>query len=300
MRDATRGVGSIAQRVTGQIRTALTQGVRPWVQPFTAMPPPLPRRSNGEPYRGSNLPTLWAAAWAAGFISPFWFTYKQAASFGAHVRRGERSSFVVFYSPSEARRRQVASTPPEETSDCAPSRASVLRGYAVFNADQIEGLPQLFTTAVEGERIGSPICSELAAAFTKVPARLVLSNRAFYRPSTDTVHMPPLSAFRTPTHYYSTLAHELAHWTSHPSRLNRDFASRRYGDASYALEELTAELTAAIVGAVLCLPVDHIEDHSSYIASWLEVLSDDPSAFVTAAGKAQVAADYLLGAMQAH
>jgi len=263
------------------------------------MPLPLPRRANGEAYRGSNIPTLWAAAWAAGFLSPFWFSYKQAASLGARVRRGERGSFVVFYSPREAQIKQPAPAPSDEISEGTATRAAILRGYAVFNADQIEGLPATFVTPAEAAgSIERPICAELAAAFARVPALILLANRAFYRPSTDTVHMPPLSAFRTPTHYYSTLAHELAHWTSHPARLNRVFPSKRYGDAGYALEELTAELTAAFIGATLCLPVHHVEDHSSYIASWLQVLSDDPNAFLTAAGKAQVATDYLLASMQ--
>lgn len=281
---------SIAARVTGDIRDALARGVKPWAQPFSSLPPPLPRRSSGQAYRGGNIPVLWTAATASAFLSPYWLTYKQAVSLGARVRRGERGCFIVFYAPRD-----------EDTGnkedDTKSARRAVLRSYTVFNTDQIDGLPE----ALAPKRAPIPSAPEhedLAASFARVSVRIVTAGRAFYRPATDTVHIPPISAFRSPMHYYSTLAHELAHWTGHPNRLNRAFPSKRYGDVGYALEELTAELAAAFVGATLCLPVDHIEDHSSYIRSWLKVLSDDPSAFLTAAGKAQVAADYLLAMMQ--
>jgi antirestriction protein ArdC len=87
------------------------------------------------------------------------------------------------------------------------------------------------------------------------------------------------------------------HATRHPSRLNRDFGQKRFGDHGYALEEVTAEMGAAFIGAQIGLPADHIEDHASYIASWLEVLTSNPNAFLTAAAKAQAAADWVLEKM---
>ncbi|MFZ4072539.1 MAG: zincin-like metallopeptidase domain-containing protein [Caulobacterales bacterium] len=93
------------------------------------------------------------------------------------------------------------------------------------------------------------------------------------------------------------MAHELAHWTRAASRLDRDFGQKRFGDAGYALEELVADLASAFIGAQIGLPVDHIEDHAAYISGWLTALEDNASAFLTAAAKAQTAADYLLGLM---
>jgi antirestriction protein ArdC len=296
---------SIAARVTAQIRDALNRGVRPWVQPFLNTPPPLPRRATGEPYRGSNILTLWAASAAAGFISPHWFTLKQANALNAHIRRGERGTFIVFYAPRADTPRTV---PPASASDkdpssnsahdATPTRGAILRGYTVFNADQIDGLPDTFlapathTPAAEHGEDDTDNAA-LATAFARVPATLRPANTAFYRPSTDTVHIPPRHAFVDTPRFFATRAHELAHWTRSPTRLNRDFPSTRYGDAGYALEELTAELAAAFLGAQLNLPVDHLEDHSAYIASWLKVLTHDPSAFLTAAAHAQRAADFL-------
>lgn len=287
---------SIAERVTGQIREALARGVRPWVQPFINTPPPLPRRTTGEPYRGSNILSLWAAATTAGFVSPYWLTLRQANALNAHIRRGERGTAILFYAPRAdtprtAPPKAIVGTGTDDTS----TRGAVLRGYTVFNADQIDGLPHTFLAPVghAPPPADDTALAALAATFNRVPVTIVPANAAFYRPATDTIHLPPRHAFLSPTHYYATLAHELAHWTRHPARLNRDFASTRYGDAGYALEELTAELAAAFLGAQFNLPVDHIEDHAGYIASWLQVLTADPAAFLTAAGHAQRAADFL-------
>jgi antirestriction protein ArdC len=289
--------GSIAARVTSQIREALHRGVKPWVSPFLDTPPPLPRRATGENYRGSNILTLWAAAAAAGFVSPHWFTLKQANALGARVRRGERGTSILYYTPRADGPPSVSdpNTSSNNAKDVPSTRGSVLRGYTVFNANQMDGLPDTFvTTHPSVTPTGDdPEYRKWAIAFARVPATILPANTAFYRPSTDTVHMPPRHAFLDTPRFYATLAHELAHWTRHPARLNRDFNARRYGDAGYALEELTAEITAAFIGAELNLPVDHLEDHSAYIASWLKVLTHEPAAFLTAAGHAQRAADLL-------
>lgn len=279
---------SPAQRVTRAIEAVLQRGVRPWVKPWsdTLAPGPLvlPRRSNGIAYRGINVVALWAAASEAGFASPTWYTFKQAQALGGQVRKGERGAFVVFY-------KEIAR---DEEGDEAQARR-ILRGYVVFNRAQIDGL---------GEEADAPAplpptdIDAHAARFARVPATVRFGGvRAFYSPSTDHVQLPPKTAFNDATQFYATYAHELAHWTRHPSRLDRDFGQKRFGDFGYGLEELTAELCAAFVGGRIGLPADHIEDHASYIATWLDIVKRDSSAFLTAAGKAQLAADYLLRLM---
>lgn len=283
-----------AARVTAQIANLLARGVRPWRKSWDDTlvgPTLLPLRANGTPYRGMNVVALWAAAIEAGFTSPFWFTFKQALAAGGQVRKGERGSFVIFYKPVTATKSVgVAEDQSEEQSGRA-----VLRGYVVFNRAQIDGLDAGFDPP-------APIIltqpDNYASRFGRVPATVMHGGgRAFYAPSTDHVQMPPQSAFGDLTQYYATLAHEFGHWTRHPSRLDRDFGQKRFGDCGYAMEDLVAELCAAFVGAVIGLPPDHLEDHASYIESWLRVLADQPSAFLSAAGKAQLAADYLLRLM---
>ena len=83
------------------------------------------------------------------------------------------------------------------------------------------------------------------------------------------------------------------HWTKHATRLDRDFGRKRWGDEGYAREELVAELGSAFLCADLELTPEVREDHSAYIASWLEVLKGDKRAIFSAAAHAQRAADFL-------
>ena len=105
--------------------------------------------------------------------------------------------------------------------------------------------------------------------------------------------MPPFEAFRDAQSHAATLAHELTHWTRHPSRLNRDFGRKRFGDEGYAVEELVAELGSAFLCADLQLTAEVRDDHASYLASWLKVLKDDKRVIFTAASHASKAVDFL-------
>lgn len=105
--------------------------------------------------------------------------------------------------------------------------------------------------------------------------------------------MPPASLFDGYDHYYATLAHELSHWTGPGSRRGRNLKNR-FGSETYAAEELVAELSAAILGAELGLPVAHLDHHASYIAPWLKLLKSDERAMLTAAAKAEEAASLIL------
>jgi antirestriction protein ArdC len=89
------------------------------------------------------------------------------------------------------------------------------------------------------------------------------------------------------------------HWTRHPSRLEREFGRKRWGDEGYAMEELVAELGSAFLSADLELTPELREDHAAYIASWIKVLKNDKRAIFTAASYAQRAVDFLHGAPKA-
>lgn len=278
---------SPAERATESIQAALSRGVRPWCKPWrediSVQPLTLPRRANGLFYRGVNIVALWAAAAEYGYASPYWFTFKQALALGGQVRKGERGAFVVFF--RELPSKEFA------TEDEPATVRRILRGYVVFNRAQIDGLTDPTYDPVS---IAASSPDEYSARFAKVPACIRFGgHRAFYSPTSDHVQLPPKSAFIDTTQFYATLAHELGHWTQHPTRLDRDFGQKRFGDHGYALEELVAELCAAFVGAVIGLPGEHIEDHAAYIGDWLKVLHEQPRAFITAAAKAQIAADYL-------
>jgi len=120
-------------------------------------------------------------------------------------------------------------------------------------------------------------------------------NRAYYAFSADYVQMPPFEAFRDAEAYYATLAHEMTHWTRHPSRLDREFGRKRWGDEGYAAEELVAELGSAFLSADLGITLEPREDHAAYIANWLQVLKNDKRAIFSAAAHAERSASFLHG-----
>jgi len=281
---------SPAARITEEIIARLEAGTKPWVQPWRGVPVSRPLRACGIPYRGMNVFWLWMVADMCGYGSPYWMTYNQAQRLGAQVRKGEKATIAIFY---KSYTKEIESPDTGEKSDEA---RRVLKAYPVFNADQVEGLPERFHPAAALDLIepaGREV--ELDAFFAAVPVNLRhQGGEAYYEPTQDRVTMPPSHLFQGFDHYYATLAHELSHWTGHSSRLNRDLRNR-FGTAAYAAEELVAELSSAILGAELGLPVTHLDSHASYIEQWLKLLRDDDRAILTAAAKAEEAAGLLLG-----
>lgn len=286
----------VYSRVTQKILADLEQGVRPWQKPWSGENAGgrilRPRRANGLPYRGINILLLWAAALEAGFASPFWLTFKQADALGAHVRKGEKGSLVVYantYRKTET---------DEDTGEEFEMDIPYMKAYTVFNADQVEGLPAHYTSAEPEPPAASE--AERNAALDPFFARTGAvirhgGNRALYNITADYVQMPPFPAFCDGESYYATLAHEMTHWTRHPSRLNRDLGRKQWGDEGYAKEELVAELGSAFLCAKLGITPEIREDHAAYIGSWLEVLKNDKRFIFSAAAHAQRAVDHLLG-----
>lgn len=284
----------VYQKITDQIVSELEKGVRPWLKPWNAEHAAgritRPLRGNGIPYRGINVLMLWSAAMEKGFAAPIWMTFKQALEFNAHVRKGEQGSLVVY--ADKIIRAETDADTGEESERAIP----FMKGYTVFNVEQIDGLPDRFYAKAEprGETVQRIERMESFFAATGAVVRHG-GNRAYYSISTDHVQMPPIEAFRDAESYYATRAHETTHWTRHPSRLDRDFGRKRYGDEGYAIEELVAELGSAFLSADLDLTPQVRGDHAAYIASWIKVLKDDKRAIFSAASHAQRAADFLHG-----
>jgi len=284
----------VYDRITAQIVQALEQGVRPWLKPWNAEHAAgritRPLRSNGIPYQGINVIMLWSEAVAKGYSAPIWMTFKQALELGGHVRKGEHGSLVVY--ASSITRTETDS----ETGEEAERDIHFMKGYTVFNVEQVEELPAHYY-APAAPRLDPVARIDHAERFFAATGAAIGhgGNRAFYSPAADCVQMPPFETFRDAESYYATLAHECTHWTKHPSRLDRDFGRKKWGDEGYAMEELVAELGSAFIAADLDLTPEVREDHASYIASWLKVLKSDKRAIFTAASHAQRAADFLHG-----
>ena len=285
--------GDLYTRITGRIIEELEKGVRPWLKPWNAEHAAgritRPLRHNGKPYRGINVLMLWGEAMAQGFACPIWMTYKQAQELGAQVRKGEHGSLVVFAD-------RIRRTDTDANGNNVDREIPFLKGYTVFNCEQIDGLPAQYTAPAAPVLDPVQRIEAAEAFFRNVGADIRHGgDRAYYSIHNDYVQMPPFETFRDAESYYATLAHETTHWTRHPNRLDREFGRKRWGDEGYAAEELVAELGSAFLSADLGLTPEPREDHAAYISNWLTVLKNDKRAIFTAAAHAERAAGFLHG-----
>src|ERR1700685_4229706 len=284
----------VYERITGQIVAELEKGVRPWFKPWNAEHAAgritRPLRSNGIPYRGINVLMLWSEAMTKGFAAPIWMTFKQALELNAHVKKGEKGSLVVY--ASKVTRTEIDGDSGEETERDIP----FMKGYTVFNVEQVEGLPAQYYAKAEPRPDTVQRIDRAESFFAATGASIKHGgNQAFYTMAQDRVQMPPFESFQDAESYYGTLCHEMTHWTRHHTRLNRDFGRKRWGDEGYAMEELVAELGSAFLAADLAITPEVREDHAAYIASWLKVLREDKKAIFTAASHATKAVEFLHG-----
>jgi antirestriction protein ArdC len=285
---------NLYQRITDQIIGELERGTLPWLKPWNGQKlgerVVRPLRQSGEPYRGINVISLWMAATAFGYASPYWMTYRQACELGGQVRKGEKGAPVVFAS-------SLVKKDADAADDAEAREIHYMKGYTVFNAAQIDGLPERFALIAHQPPLDPPARNSQAEAFFAATGADVRHGgaRAYYSAKADHIQLPPFESFIDAVGYYATLAHESVHWTSHEQRLNRSFDRKRFGDEGYAVEELVAELGAAFLSVDLQLTPELRPDHASYIESWLKVLKNDNRAVFTAAAHAQRACDYLHG-----
>lgn len=278
----------IYQTVTDSIVAMLENGVRPWAPGHNAKDcglPVIPTRANGEAYRGINVALLWGAAEMKGYRHQTWMTFNQAKALGGCVRKGERATPVVYWGTFKAQA--------DDADDGEEGKARLFaKSYSVFNVEQIDGLPASFYEPATVEPSETRIAKADAWAVATGADIRHGGSQAFYSPKGDFVQVPPFAAYGEPERYYSTLCHELTHWSGAKARLDRQFG-KRFGDKAYAFEELVAEMGAAFACARLGIETETREDHASYLASWLKVLRQDKRAIFTAASKAQAACDYL-------
>ncbi|MGD0442951.1 MAG: zincin-like metallopeptidase domain-containing protein [Edaphobacter sp.] len=286
---------SIYQTVTERIIASLKAGVIPWEKPWKS-----PRYAGGpfpcnfytgKPYRGINVLLLWSSEYS----SPFWLTFKQAQALKGSVRKGEHGTPIIFYKqlPEYAKK-------DEDTTGKDERVPFVLCHYTVFNVEQCDGLtlPEILQPAIAPEIDEDELCENIVTGWENRPALYLNSPteyRAYYRPTTDSVHMPARSRFVDAPHYYSTLFHELVHSTGHESRVHRTFGDR-FGDELYSKEELVAEMGAAFLCAIAGIANEHTDRNTTaYIQNWIEKLEEDNRLIVHAAANAQRAVDLILG-----
>jgi antirestriction protein ArdC len=214
---------SLYQEITDIIIADLEQGRVPWVQPWGGVRAPLGFPCNaatGRAYSGINILILWCAVAERGFSGQSWLTFRQALKLGAHVRKGERGTAVVYadrFIPYRERTRAA------ETGD-EPEAIPFLKRFTVFNADQCEHLPA--DIALPPASLAENLILPQAEALIRASAADIRigGTRAFYVPREDFIQVPPPAAFFEPINWHRTVFHECGHWTGHESRLNRDLS----------------------------------------------------------------------------
>lgn len=274
------------QEVTDRIIAELESGTTPWIQPWSQTPG-LNWPCNAitdRPYSGVNVMLLWLTR-NKGWPTPRFLTFKQALEVDGHVRKGEHGTRIYFvkdWTPKDI----------EAEDDETERHIRFLRHYTVFNVAQCEDLPEKVLRPPASQH-GDMRDLTIEEFVTTIGVDMCTGDdRCAYSLEGDFITLPPFATFKSAVHYYASLFHELIHWTGHPSRLNRDLVGRFSSHRQrYAAEELIAELGNAFLCAEFS--VGGYSNHASYIASWIQLLKEDPKAIFTCASRAQAAVDYL-------
>lgn len=269
----------IAEKIIQQ----LENGVAPWRRPWTSKAPA--NLVSQREYRGLNVLSLASQ----GYPSRFWLTFNQANKLGGKIQRGQKGSLVVYWNIGEER--EVVK--PDGSSK--KQTPFLLRYSTVFNLTQTEGI-DIPARLLDEQRENNPIadCEAIVDGMPNRPA-FEQSDKAWYRPSTDSVGMPARSLFHSSEVFYSTLFHELTHSTGHKSRVGREGIEQlnTFGSESYSREELVAEMGAAMLCGVTGISPPTLENSAAYLKTWIARLKSDSKLIVQAASAAQKAADYI-------
>ena len=271
-------------------------GQLPWNRPWCRVSPQNP--SSGTVYSGVNALILDMVTSSKGYTYPLYVTYKQSKKLGGHVKKGEKSTAIIYWQMFYKEKKTGKKVPKSEVKNYAKSELDtipVLRYYRVFNIEQCEGLdvelPEApvndFTPVEQGEKIMD--------GYADKPYIHLGGSRACYNLFQDVIKMPQPETFKNPELYYCTLFHEAVHSTGAKSRLNRFGDDFDHGDLEdYSKEELVAEIGAAFLCHEAQIDVRK-EHHAGYLKSWVRKLKDEPTLIVHASSKAEKAVSYILG-----
>jgi antirestriction protein ArdC len=298
MSTVSKNKPDVYQIITDRILEALDKGTVPWRKPWRGGSAGQPKSlATRKPYNGVNVWLLTMSAQAAGYMSPYWVTYKKAQELGGNVRKGEKSTIAVFW-------KRYAKDRTDDAGNVVKDEFWLLKYYRLFNIDQCDNLDpdKLPVDAVpvdEKELDFEPLaaCESIVANMPKRPEITHSGERrAYYRPTTDEVHMPDKKHFENEPLYYSVLFHELGHSTGHSIRLNRkESAVAAFGTSTYSKEELVAEFASCMLCGIAGIESATIENSASYIDGWSKAIKKNRKLVMQAASAGQKAADYIRG-----
>jgi antirestriction protein ArdC len=274
------------QAITNKIIELLESGnTFPWQKPWSS---PLGELNalTGKAYQGGNLWILALSRLQNDFQSSLWIGMKQGNKLGLKLNKGSKATYIQLFSP------------PVLNENGEAEKKGFWMWKPIFNLEQFSETAKAKNSIQEiiakySNKFPVEPSAELENLLSKHNPEVVYGgSKACYSPTFDKISMPLPADFHTKEGFAATLLHELAHWTGHSSRLNRDMTGR-FGTPDYAYEELVAELSSAqLCGRLGINP--QIENHASYIASWLTKLKNDKSFFLKAAKDSQKVVDFLI------
>lgn len=264
--------------------------------------------STKKAYRGVNQMLLSMVCEFSGWEKNTWLTFKQAKELGGTVLKGSSSSPVFYWSfcyndPKTGKKYKADTDFSKVNAEIVKrlTKAFFGRYSRVFNVAQIEGLADDFYKVDEVVLIPEKVKNEMAEDLLfNVGADITVknSNKAYYRPSTDSIVLPSFDQFTTSEGFYKTAFHELGHWTGAEHRCNRDMRGVFGGDL-YAFEELIAELSSVFIGFEKGFNVS-MTNNIGYLKGWLKALKNDPQQIMYASQKAQKACDFIYNEYDKH
>lgn len=280
------------KEVTDRIIEQLEQGIIPWRRPWTGVTTGAISHETGRPYSLINQLLL---------VRPGeYITFMQCKKEGGKVKKGAKARWIVFWKVNVKQVVNENGDPQidEEGKPVIKGRP-VLKYYNVFHIDDCEGIkakypdPELIKHAEPEQEAEEVLQGYLQRE--KINLEHVRGNRAFYRPSTDSITLPLIEQFPDTAEYYSTAFHEAAHSTGHKSRLNRITDVAAFGSEDYSKEELCAEISSAcILHAIGMETKESFTNSAAYIQSWLKALKNDKTMIIGAAARADKAVKMIL------
>lgn len=279
---------TVTQRIVEHLEAG--KGLKAWVRPWVTGGP-VNFVSKHEYRRILNKMLLGIVATGKGYSDPFWASFNQIRQAGGMVKAGEKACHVIF--AKEIRVPTVNTAEPDSEEAVINQKYRLFKLCPIFNLAQTDLNPEKYRAkfARTEENIGTP--NEAAERFIGAINHNVRFGKpeACYVPALDEIHMPDRSNFKTNSDFLVTHIHELAHWSGHPSRLNR-LLGRRFGLEAYAAEELTAELTSALLSTEFGIDSESVQ-HENYLNSWLQTMKKDAKFIFTIAHLATEAAEFL-------
>jgi len=284
-------MNNMYEEITNAIIEQLENGQIPWRKPWAGVSDVISHET-GKPYSLLNQLLKRPGEY---------ITFLQCQKEGGHVKKGEKATSVYFWKMLKKQALDEDGQPLEIDGKPVMETIPILKSFKVFHIDQCEGIKPRWTqnmpaTPAQPDKAAEKVLTDYVQR-EGIRLEIEISDKAYYSPAFDTIHIPTIRQYSSAAEYYSTAFHEAVHSTGHSKRLNRFSTGKAaaFGGEEYSKEELTAEIGAACILHQQGLETaDSFKNSAGYIQGWLKALKDDRQMIIGAAARAEKAVKYIL------